>query len=80
MKRKAPRSAMPANLTTYDPAEWMDAPLTEDERQSFGSAADMADIAFSRWLRARWEHAEAAGMPGRSSTSWSTSRGRQAAC
>jgi hypothetical protein len=70
----------PAKLSRYREADWLGAPLTDEELQTWGrqseicpqlpsleesplTAEQLAGLARSRWLWARWEHADAAGLP-----------------
>ena len=68
MRRKARASAMPAQLARFRADDWLGGPLTDEERNTFGSTAGTAEgmvgVALSRWLWARWEWTDQAGLPG----------------
>jgi hypothetical protein len=68
LRRKGSVVAFPPHLAVYTPGEWTVAPLTDEERRTFGATAGtaegMAGVARSRWLWARWEWAQSAGLPG----------------
>jgi hypothetical protein len=67
VRRRSRARSWPSRLARFRESDWLDAPLTDEERNTFGYtvgiAGGMADVARSRWLWARWEHADSAGQP-----------------
>jgi hypothetical protein len=80
VRRRSSRRAWPPGLARFREADWIEAPLTDEERNTYGrrcelhphlpslmecplSPGELARIARSRWLWARWEHADSAGLP-----------------
>jgi hypothetical protein len=81
VRRRGSWRAWPPRLAGFREADWLAAPLTDEERNTYGrqcelhphlpsleerplSPGELARIARARWLWARWEHADSAGLPG----------------